>query len=181
MLLGGDEIARTQFGNNNAYCQDNEVSWVHWDLDERKERLLTFTKRLIALRHAHPVFRRQTFFAGETGASKLPDVWWFRTDGRKMTRRDWEGAAGLRLGVFLNGAELKERTQHGEPIHDDSFLLIFNANHEDAVFTLPPRRFGNRWRLELSTFDPDAAAELIHARAELTVPSRSALLLRRET
>jgi glycogen operon protein len=181
MLLGGDEIARTQKGNNNAYCQDNEISWFDWDLDARKQRLHDFTQRLIALRREHPVFRRSTFLAGEPGHSRLPDVWWFRPDGRKMTRRDWEGAGGLRLGVFLNGAELKERTPHGEPVHDDSFLILFNANHEDVVFTLPPRRFGLRWRLELTTSDSDAQDETYHAREELTVQARSLTVLRRET
>jgi isoamylase len=180
MLVAGDEIARTQRGNNNAYCQDNEISWVSWELDEPKQRLLEFTRRLITLRHRHPAFRRQAFLAGESGPSRLPDVWWFRPDGRKMTRRDWEGAGGPRLGVFLNGAELKERTPEGEPIGDDSFLVLFNANHEDAAFTLPPRRFGNRWRLELSTSDPEAGGGIYPARGEVVLQSRSVVVLRRD-
>jgi isoamylase len=181
MLVAGDEVARTQNGNNNAYCQDNELSWIHWAEQESHRALQEFTRRLIALRRKHPVFRRSSFLAGADGASKLPDVWWFRTDGRKMTRRDWEGAGGPRIGIFLNGAELAMRTPRGEPVLDDSFLILFNAHHEDVVFTLPPRRFGLRWRTELTTSDPDAAADVFPARAEITLQSRSLMLLRRET
>ena len=181
MLLGGDEVARTQNGNNNAYCQDNEISWIHWDLDERRDRLQDFTRRLISLRRQHPVFRRSNFLAGDQGAAKLPDVWWFRPDGRKMTRRDWEGAAGARIGIFLNGGALGMRTVRGEPVGDDSFLILFNAHHEDVVFTLPPRRFGLRWRIELSTSDRDVDTEIHHARGELNLQSRSLTVLRRET
>jgi glycogen operon protein len=178
MLVGGDEIARTQGGNNNAYCQDNEISWIDWRLDGRKERLQEFTRSLIRLRQEHPVFRRTSFLAGDAAPSDLPDVWWFRSDGRKMTRRDWQGAAGLRLGVFLNGASLRTRTPQGEPVQDDSFLVLFNAHHEEAEFVLPPRRFGPRWELELSTFDPEARGGYA-ARAAVTVPERSVLVLRR--
>jgi isoamylase len=181
MLLGGDEIARTQNGNNNAYCQDNELSWIDWDLDERQRRLQEFTRRLIALRRQHPVFRRSNFLAGDQGAAKLPDVWWFRTDGRKMTRRDWEGAGGSRIGIFLNGGELRMRTPRGEPVSDDSFLILFNAHHEDVVFTLPPRRFGLRWTIELSTSDHELDSEIHHPRGELALQSRSLTVLRRET
>jgi glycogen operon protein len=179
MLLGGDERSRTQQGNNNAYCQDNELSWLDWTLDERRGGLLGFTRRLIALRSAHPVFRRPTFFAGDGGVGALPDVWWFRPDGRKMTRRDWQGAQGPRLGVFLNGAELDFRTREGHPVLDDSFIVMFNAAPEGVVFKLPPRRFGTRWLLELSTVDPQAPETAFEARAEVEVEGRSLLLLRR--
>ena len=103
MLLGGDEIARTQGGNNNGWCQDNEISWFDWEIDERGERQLEFTKRLIALRRAHPVFHRRDFLTGEDRAgSGLPDAWWFRPDGRRMTQHDWSSGAHV-LGLFLNG------------------------------------------------------------------------------
>ena len=173
MLLGGDEIARTQGGNNNAYCQDNEISWIHWAEQQRHRGLQEFTRRLISLRRAHPVFRQSSFLDGDLSTSKLPDVWWFRPDGRKMTRRDWEGAAGPRIGIFLNGSELRMRTPRGEPVVDDSFLILFNAHYEDIVFTLPPRRFGLHWALELTTSDPDAGAMTYPARAEVGVQSRS--------
>jgi glycogen operon protein len=181
MLLSGDECGRTQQGNNNAYCQDNELSWNDWALDERREHLLEFTKRLIGLRTKHPVFRRSSFLAGDAGDSRLPDVWWFRPDGRRMTRRNWEDGEEQRIGVFLNGAELADVTPHGEPVVDDSFLLFFNAGHEPAEFTLPPRRFGLRWTLELSTAEPDAEPRRFTFRGRITLESRSLVVLRRET
>ena len=105
MLVGGDELSRTQRGNNNAWCQDNELSWFRWD--EADDDLLDFTRRLIALRRAHPVFRRTTFLSGqEKKGSGLPDVWWFRPDGRRMTQKDWQREDAHTLGVFLNGAEI---------------------------------------------------------------------------
>jgi glycogen operon protein len=180
MLLGGDELGRSQQGNNNAYCQDNELSWVGWELDERKERLLEFTKRLIAIRHEHPIFRRSTFLAGVPGEdSKLPDAWWFRTDGLKMTRRDWEQGGPPRLGVFLNGLGLRTVNEAGDPVIDFSFLILFNAHHEPSEFRLPPARFGRRWELRLSTADPDAGPQTYAAREVVWVESRSLLLLQR--
>jgi isoamylase len=182
MLLGGDELGRSQGGNNNAYCQDNEISWFDWTLDERQERLLAFTRRVIALRRAHPVFRRDEFLAGqEAMGSGLPDVWWFRPDGRRMTRRNWQDRDARALGVFLNGREIGRQTPEGERVEDDSFLLLLNAHHEPVVFTLPPRRFGARWAVELATAEPERRDEgpTAGARDELTVESRSLLLLRR--
>jgi len=178
MLLGGDELVRTQRGNNNAWCQDNEVSWFGWDHDERAERMLAFTRRLIELRRQHPVFRREQFLAGREFGSGLPDVWWFRPDGRRMTRRDWQGD-GDTLGVFLNGQEIPSRGPHGEPIGDHSFLCLLNAHYEPVTFTLPPRRFGLRWELELSTTEPDAASLVVPQRGAVEVESRSLVLLRR--
>jgi glycogen operon protein len=179
MVLGGDELARTQGGNNNAWCQDNEISWFDWQLDERGERLLDFTRRLIDLRRRHPVFRRTQFLAGQEFGSGLPDVWWFRADGRKMTRRDWGSAAGKSLGVFLNGQEIPTMTTRGDPIGDDSFVVLLNAAHEATTFKLPHRRFGLRWELCLSTADPDNDELLVPSRAEVPVEGRSLVLLRR--
>jgi glycogen operon protein len=127
------------------------------------------------------VFRRSTFLAGDAGDSKLPDVWWFRPDGRRMTRRNWDDGEERRVGVFLNGAELVDRTPHGERVVDDSFLLLFNADHEPAEFVLPPRRFGLRWLLELSTAEPDAEQARFGFRDRITLESRSLVVLRRET
>jgi len=178
MLLGGDEIGRTQLGNNNAWCQDNEISWFDWEHADHD--LLTFARRLIALRRAHPVFRRQSFLEGrEVVGSGLPDAAWFRTDGRRMAQRDWQQADGHRLCVFMNGQEIPSLTVHGERIVDDSFLLLFNAHHEPCEFVLPPVRYGRRWVLELSTEDPDAAPVEHPARARVSVESRSILVLRR--
>jgi isoamylase len=178
MLLSGDERCRTQHGNNNAYCQDNELSWLHWELDDGCASLLEFTKQLIRLRQEHPAFRRNTFLGGVGRNSGLPDVYWFRPDGRRMTRRDWDTGPPL-LGVFLNGAELGTRTPQGKLLEDDSFLILFNAHHEDAVFTLPPRRFGTRWKLELTTSDREMP-ERRSARDEVTLESRSLCVFRRE-
>src|SRR5579875_2909588 len=178
MLLAGDERNRTQRGNNNAYCQDNELSWLDWGADERGERLLAFTRRLIGLRRRHPVFRRTSFLAGR-GEGRLPDVAWFRPDGRRMTRRDWaEGPP--QLAVFLNGAELGERGARGERVLDDSFLVLLNAHHERAEFLLPSRRFGLHWALELSTSDPEAPPARYHWRGAVALEPRSLVLLRRE-
>jgi glycogen operon protein len=179
MLLGGDEIGRTQHGNNNAWCQDNELSWFDWDSPDMD--LYQFTRRLIHLRREHPVFRRRTFLRGqEVVGSGVPDVWWFRSDGLKMTRRDWQFGECL-LGMFLNGREIPTPGPHGEEIEDDSFLLLFNATGEDHTFKLPRRRFGARWTLELTTADPDAdpGSTDYGARTDVLVTSRSITVLKR--
>ena len=179
MLLGGDEIGRTQLGNNNAWCQDNERSWYDWSSQDAELR--EFTRRLIRLRRDHAVFRRQTFLRGiEQMGSGLPDVWWFRADGLKMTRRDWQDGDCV-LGMFLNGKEIVQRGAHGEDVEDDSFLVLFNAFGEERQFLLPRRRFGARWALELSTAEPyaDPGAVAYGARTEVPVISRSIVLLKR--
>jgi len=179
MLVGGDERGRTQGGNNNAWCQDNEISWFDWSDDDAELR--DWTRRLIALRAAHPVFRRKLHLSGqERAGSGLPDVWWFRTDGRRMTRADWQ-ADGSVVGMFLNGSELVAPGPHGERVEDDSFLLLFNGHHEDVVFQIPNRRFGKRWALELTSADPGCASGSAdyQARGELNVTARSVTVLRR--
>jgi len=177
MILGGDELGRTQRGNNNAWCQDNELSWFDWDAADGE--LLAFVRQLIRLRREHPVFRRASFFSGTSvRGSGLPDVWWFRTDGRRMTQRDWQQPDAHTLGVFLNGREIPERTQRGEEIADDSFLLLFNASASPIEFTLPTRRFGRAWVVELATGEGAPEGE-IGSRARVTVPDRSLTLLRR--
>ncbi len=184
MLSGGDEISRTQGGNNNAYCQDNEISWFDWHLDERARRLLDFTRRLIALRRAHPIFHRRDFFGGTDGSesgSGLPDIRWFRADGREMSQRDWRRSDLRHLAVFLNGEEIPSPSPTGEPVLDDSFVVLVNGGHEPTPFRLPPRRFGNRWRHVISTADPDLPedGESWPAREVLTLEARSLVVLRR--
>jgi isoamylase len=181
MLLGGDEMSRTQCGNNNGWCQDSKISWYDWSESPEKEQMRAFTRRLITLRHEHPVFRNESFLRGEElKGSGLPDVWWFRLDGLKMTRRDWQDGEHV-LGMFLNGREITNSRPHGEDVEDDSFLLLFNAHEEERTFMLPRRRFGARWTLELSTADPDALAGSTSygARTEVPVVSRSILILKR--
>jgi glycogen operon protein len=182
MLLGGDEFGRSQDGNNNAWCQDNGISWYGWEHDEWQQRLLAFTRRMIALRRDHPVFRRTRFLDGQgSEGSGLPDVWWFRADGRRMTRRDWGAADVHTLGVFLNGDELAETTADGRPIEDDTFLLLFNAHFEEVEMRLPNQSYGREWELEVSTAAPElaAGAERFSARAAVAVTPRSLVLLRR--
>jgi isoamylase len=181
MLLGGDELNRTQHGNNNGWCQDNEVSWYSWDEDPAAAQMRDFTRRLIRLRREHCTFRRESFLRGrELKGSGMPDVWWFRPDGRKMTRRDWQDGEPV-LGMFLNGREIPNPGPRGEDIEDESFVLLFNAHGEDRVFMLPRRRFGALWALELSTADPDAEAGSRHhgARTEVTVMAHSLIILKR--
>jgi glycogen operon protein len=177
MILGGDEFGRSQGGNNNAWCQDSEISWFRWD--EADPDLFEFTKRVIQIRQAHPVFRREAFLSGkEVKGSGLPDVWWFRPDGRRMTQKDWQRPDAHTIGVFLNGEEIPNRSHEGAEIADDSFLLLFNAYGEPITFTLPTRRFGARWEVELATGEgaPDGT---VAARAHVHVDGRSLVLLRR--
>jgi isoamylase len=182
MLLGGDEFGRTQRGNNNAWCQDNEVSWFGWEWTNDQRALVEFTRRLVALRREHPVFHRSRFLEGRgKPGSDLPDVWWMRQDGRRMTQRDWRDGGLSAIGVFLNGEEIPSTNPRGEPVADDSFLLLFNAHHDAIEFKLPTRRFGSRWRFELSTAEPeaDAGARSYVARGSVPVEARAALVLRR--
>jgi glycogen operon protein len=181
MMLGGDEFCRTQHGNNNAWCQDNEVSWFDWSFSDGGERMHAFARRLIRLRREHPVFTRRHFLSGEVSSqSGLPDAWWFRPDGRRMTRADWE-QNGRVIGLFLNGQEFPYRGRHGEQIADNSFLLLINGHHEDIEFALPARRYGHRWALELSTAEPEAEAGAwtLSPRQPHVAPARSVTVLRR--
>ncbi len=156
MLLGGDEINRTQRGNNNAWCQDNEISFYNWSFDGDAAEMREFTQRLIRLRSDHCTFRRESFLRGqEVEGSELPDVWWFRPDGHRMTSRDWEQGEPV-LGMFLNGRAIPTLGARGERVEDDSFLLLFNAHAEDRQFKLPRRIMAERWELELCTADPRA-------------------------
>jgi isoamylase len=177
MLLGGDELARTQSGNNNAWCQDNELSWFDWETADGG--LLEFVRAVIRLRRDHPVFRRTSFLTGSSRhGSGLPDVWWFRPDGRRMTQKEWLSPETHTLGVFLNGEEIRAHTEHGAPIEGESFLLLFNARFEPVEFTLPTRRFGTRWTVELATGET-LPEEPLAARSAVTVQEHSLTLLRR--
>jgi isoamylase len=150
MLLGGDEIGRTQQGNNNAYCQDNEISWFDWNSADRD--LLEFTRRVIRLRNEHPVFRRRGWFKGRPlhGAG-ISDIAWLRTDGQPMSEEDWQQGFAKSLMVFLNGEALHDTDREGKPLLDAGFLLLFNAHHEQLDFTLPPATFGESWNIVIDT------------------------------
>ncbi len=184
MLLGGDELGRTQGGNNNAYCQDNEVSWFDWDHVDRD--LLEFTTRLIAFRRDHPVFRRRRWFLGaRIHGEGVRDIAWFRPDGEMMTHEDWQKSFARSLGVFLNGEAIPSLDARGERVVDDSFYILFNAHFEPIVFRIPSHpTWEGRWVKVLDTTEavPDGRTREIHdAGAEVTVEGRSILLLKRVT
>jgi len=174
MLLGGDEMGRTQGGNNNAYCQDNEISWFDWENTD--EALLDFTSKLIALRRDHPVFRRRRWFR-EDGS----DVAWFRPDGEEMDGQDWESGFAKSLGMYLNGEAIPTPDPQGNRIVDNSFYLLFNAHHEALPFRLPNRpERGESWVKMLDTAEPlSGEGEPCSAGEEVRVEARSLVLLRR--
>jgi glycogen operon protein len=152
MLLAGDELGRTQGGNNNAYCQDNEVSWVDWDLADSQAAALEFTCELAAFRREHPVFRRRRFFRGRPdGGDSLADIAWLTPSGREMADQDWNTPYARAMMVFLNGDAITEPGPRGEPVRDDTFLILLSAHHEPVTFTLPGTKFGRRWSVALDT------------------------------
>jgi glycogen operon protein len=171
MLLGGDELGRTQRGNNNAYCQDNEVSWFDWDHVD--EPLVDFTARLIALRVEHPTFRRRRFFQGRPIRGTV-DLGWCKPDGTEMTDEDWDAGHARSLGLFFNGESMAERDERGHPVVDDSFLWLLNAHDEAIEWTLPAA-WARQWRVVIDTADADAAGQ--GAAKVVTVAARSCLLL----
>jgi isoamylase len=180
MLSHGDEIGRTQQGNNNVYCQDGPLGWVHWD--DADQRQLEFVRNLAALRSEHPVFRRRRFFqGGERDNDGLGDVAWLTPAGEHMTDEDWNAGYNKSLGVFLNGDAITEPDQRGRRVSDDSFLLLFNAHSEAVGFTLPGVEFGERWEYVLDTESPASAParDPVKARDRVDVPGHALLLLRR--
>ncbi|PYV89963.1 MAG: glycogen debranching enzyme GlgX [Acidobacteria bacterium] len=152
MLCGGDELGRTQLGNNNAYCQDNEISWFHWDLTPVQNDLLEFTRYLVRLRKTQPVLMRRRFFQGRSirGAG-VKDIAWFEPSGREMTDADWNAHSAHCLGVFLNGKELQEIDEEGGPIEGDTLFVMFNAQHETISFALPMPGPDDVWERILDT------------------------------
>jgi isoamylase len=154
MIAHGDELGRTQHGNNNAYCQDNELSWIDWKLAESERQLLAFTSAVVSLRKDHAVFRRRRFFAGDAahgGKSALGDIEWFSPDGTEMDEEDWRNGYARTLMVFLNGQAIAEPDSHGQRIVDSDFLLLFNAHSDTVNFGLPPSQYGTMWRIHLDT------------------------------
>jgi glycogen operon protein len=185
MLLAGDEMNRTQQGNNNAYCQDNEISWVHWPgtAGDGDQALLEFTQQVIKLRRDHPVFRRRQYFQGRSirgSRDTLGDIAWFTPAGEEMTEDDWEAGFAKSLTVFLNGEAISEPDQRGERVRDDSFLLLFNASEQDLEFTVPAAPYGQTWEKVLDTVPEEAGnAVAVKPGDPLLVRSRSIQLLRR--
>jgi len=182
MILGGDEMGRTQGGNNNAYCQDNEISWLDWELDDARRDLLEFTRRAAALRRDHPLFRRRKFFQGQKiRGSELKDVRWLRPDGEEMDDADWATHFVRSFAMLLGGDAMMEWNDEGERVSDDSFLLCFNAAPEPVGFVLPRTPTPERWEPVLDTSRPaaDQPGGLHDPGATVELPGRSMLVLRR--
>ncbi|WP_328580986.1 glycogen debranching protein GlgX [Streptomyces sp. NBC_00370] len=179
MLAHGDELGRTQQGNNNVYCQDNELAWVDWDLDAGQRDLLDFTGRLIRLRNDHPVLRRRRFFRGDTGADGLPDLVWLRPDGGEMQDTNWQRGDARAITVFLNGDAISEPDPRGDRVTDDSFLILLNGHHEPLDFRLPAERYGVSWRVAVNTAEEkDASGESeLKAGSTVRAEARSTLVL----
>ncbi|MFF3820710.1 glycogen debranching protein GlgX [Streptomyces bluensis] len=184
MLSHGDELGRTQRGNNNTYCQDNEVSWIDWRLTGAQRELVDFTRGLIALRAAHPVLRRRRFFRGDTAThvgQPLPDLVWLLPDSREMTDADWQRSDAHSVAVFLNGDAIAERDPYGRRVVDDSFLLLLNAYWEPMTFRLPGVTYGERWTTRIDTAAPRGTPDETERKAdtEILVEARSLVLLSR--
>jgi glycogen operon protein len=183
MICHGDELGRTQGGNNNGYCQDNEITWIDWSSAD--EELLEFTASVSALRAAHPVFRRRRFFNGRPvrrrGSEGLPDISWFRPDGSEMDDEDWDSGFGKSVAVYLNGHGIPDLDARGQRVTDDSFVLCFNAHYEPIEFVLPPGEFGKAWQPVIDTAagagEIDDAA-VVKASTPVRVEARSMVVLR---
>lgn len=180
MICGGDEVARTQQGNNNAYCQDNEISWTNWHLDKGRKELLAFVSKLIHLRLDHPVLHRRRFFTGrEPGddSNMIPQVEWFDHTGSIMDMDDWQNTHAFSMMIYLNGSDIPEVDWYGNRMVDNDFILIFNAHYEPIMFTLPDERYGRKWQLVVDTHNPDGPELSYEAGFMITAQSRSFLML----
>jgi glycogen operon protein len=181
MLVHGDELGRTQGGNNNAYCQDNDISWIHWVLDEDDKKLLGFTQSVVALRQQHPVFRRRRFFAGSAdhgGESELGDIVWFMPNAEHMDEEAWTNGLAKSLMVFLNGSAIPEPGPRGQTIVDDSFLVMFNAHYEPLTFTIPDDEYGPEWIPVINTAVPKLDPTPLAPAWQLQVEAHSTVVLR---
>ncbi len=179
MIAHGDEMGRTQGGNNNAYCQDNEISWVDWDLDEEQEALLHFSQHLIRLRREHPVMRRRRFFKGAAtrgGESDLGEVEWFTPGGTHMTEEEWNQPWARATMVFYNGSAIVEPNKTGQRIVDDDFLLLLNAAPESVEFHIPDTVYGKVWKTVVNTSNDDDRSE-VRSGDTVQVPARTSLIL----
>jgi glycogen operon protein len=176
MICHGDELGRTQGGNNNGYCQDNEITWVDWG--NADQELMEFAGRVSALRAEHPVFRRRRFFNGrpvrQRGSAGVPDISWFRPDGTEMNDEDWDTGFGKSIAVYLNGNGIPDLDARGQRVTDDSFMVCFNGHHEPLEFVLPPKEFGPAWHTVIDTAAPAGTSdETVPAGASRKVAARS--------
>jgi glycogen operon protein len=182
MLCGGDEIGRTQKGNNNAYCQDNDVSWYDWHLDQRRKKLLEFICGLIEFRQKHPNLRRRKFFQDrEVYHPSSRDIAWYRTDGQEMTEEQWNTGWMRSLAIMLNGSTLGQLDETGEPITDDTFLVMLNSYADCVTYTLPQSPRNRGWKLLMNTHDLDNPFGEKLLDGALDVAGRSVVVLRELT
>jgi isoamylase len=182
MICHGDELGRTQNGNNNAFCQDSELTWIDWETVDTD--LIEFTRAVAAIRAAHPVFRRRRFFNGiplrRRGSEGIPDVSWSRPDGSEMSDEDWDSGFGKSVAVYFNGLGIPGTDPRGQRLTDDSFVLCFNAHHEPIEFTLPPEEFGLGWIpvIDSAANTGDVGQDgLLAARTTTTIDARAVMLL----
>jgi glycogen operon protein len=178
MILGGDELSRTQKGNNNAYCQDNEINWYEWSLDERRSAYLEFVKQVIAFRRKHPNFRRRRFLRGEVDVNGNKDALWWHPEGREMANGDWSGPLKA-FGVLLRGDCINSRDMRGNELLDETFLVLFNASDSNATFSLPTEHADDPkgWEL-LGDLAPEEQAAWYDPEEEVIVDSTSLVVLR---
>jgi isoamylase len=181
MVNMGDEVSRTQHGNNNVYCQDNEISWMSWEWDERQKALFDFTRKMIRLKLSEPVLQRRKFFQGaHIWDSGLKDVAWFRPDGKEMKREDWEKPDTRSIGMLLGGDAIPNPDDRGNRIVGDTLLVLMNAHHEPQAFTLPAVEWGKDWEIITDTADVSGAARpMAHAGGRIELADRSMVILRR--
>jgi glycogen operon protein len=174
MLLGGDELGNSQQGNNNAYCQDNVISWVDWSNVDTE--LLDFTKNLVKFRQSHPVFRRRKFLTG----SEADELGWFTPAGTPMTQDNWADSSALALTIYLDGADDPDPAPDGTPLLDDDFLVLVNAWWEPMEFVIPETLSRQLWLAEIDSYDPaaPAAAAQRHPGDRVTLGPRSMSVLR---
>ena len=180
MICGGDEVARTQLGNNNGYCQDNEISWTHWKLKDYQKDMCEFVSKLVHLRLEHPVLHRRRFFTGRDAnmaPDALPQVEWFDHNGNIMDLEAWSNTHAFSIMVFLNGSDIPEPDWYGNTMVDNDLILIFNAHYEPIMFTLPEEQYGRKWKLIVDTHNPKGPELNYEAGFAITAQSRSFMLL----
>ena len=177
MLAHGDELGRTQQGNNNAYCQDNELSWIDWNLDQPKQDLLDFTRQLIQLRLDHPILRRRRFFRGAAPDGRPRDLTWFLPDGNHMQDDDWHWHEARAVGVLLNGEAITEPDEQGGRVVDDSFLILLNGHYEPLDFQLPGTTYAAKWEVAIDTAQVGNIGSELHADSTVRLGARSTLVL----
>jgi glycogen operon protein len=179
MLLAGDEMGRTQQGNNNAYCQDNEISWVHWGPSPDAEDLTRYLRHLIALRRGQPVLTRRQLFQGRPiRGGGVKDITWFEPNGREMSDEEWDASSMHGLGVRLLGTEIEEVDELGDPIAGDTLFLMFNAHHEAIAFVLPGQTPGQDWERLLDTSETDWSQRVVQKDSGYSVAGRSVVVFR---